>query len=506
MNTKGACERMKRISLKKLQKGFAVLCVLALVLSTLPLYAIAFHNHPYYDDYGFSASVHQAWRESGSVKALAQAAFASARNTRMTWQGTYTGTILSNFQPGVFSESLYWLGTFILLTALIAGFAFFFETLLRRFGMEKWARMSLNCMAITLMIQLMPDVGEAFYWFNGGVGNVFIYSLLALSAALVMRLLAAKGSAVGLTIALAVLAVLLGGGSYGGGLFALCLCAVLLVWLFWKKHEKRWHMSALTLLFLCCFVYSMAAPGNAVRASVIKYETSAVKTVILSLYHGVGQLGSYITLPVVAVTLVMIPALYSAAKRSDWQFDHPWLAAALGVCLYCTQFAPPLYSIASIGAGRIVNTYYLSFIVLWFVYVYYLLGFIARRVTAELPELDARRFAALVLVSLCVLGTGCLAFKRSGDVLYGVQNLSGPSAALSILTGEAAQYDHEMTQREVLLNDDSQPVVTLKPLTAVPAVFMDDLIQPDAVYDVRPSLCLYYGKQAILIEGEVEVP
>ena len=59
-----------------------------------------------------------------------------------------------------------------------------------------------------------------------------------------------------------------------------------------------------------------------------------------------------------------------------------------------------------------------------------------------------------------------------------------------------------MMEREVLLNDDSQPVVTLEPLTAVPAVFMEDLIRPDAVYDVRESLGLYYGKEAIRIAGE----
>ncbi len=492
---------MKRIPLEKWQRVFAVLCVAALAVSTLPLYAIAFYNHPYYDDYGFSASVHHAWKETGSLAALAKAAWESAKNTRMTWQGTYTGTILSNFQPGVFSEDLYWIGTWILLTALVVCFAFFFETLFVRFRLEKWARVSLTALILTLMIQFMPDVGEAFYWFNGGVGNVFVYSLLALAAALMMRLLDSRGRAVGLTAALGVLAVLLGGGSYGGGLLGLCLCAVLLVWLFAAKHGKRWQVSALTLLFLCCFVYSMAAPGNAVRAGVINYENSAVKTILQSLYYGVAQVGGYITLPVIAVTLVMAPALYAAARRSAWRFSHPWLAAALGICLYCTQLAPPLYSIASIGAGRIVNTYYLSFLVLWFAYVYYLLGFAARALPAA-PEMNARRFGALALAALCLLGAGCLAFKREGDVLYGAQNLSGPSAALSLLTGEAAQYDREMTQREQLLGDESQPVVTLAPLTVTPAVFMEDLIRTDAVYDVRPSLCLYYGKQAVRIEGE----
>ena len=107
-------------------------------------------------------------------------------------------------------------------------------------------------------------------------------------------------------------------------------------------------------------------------------------------------------------------------------------------------------------------------------------------------------------ISLCLLGMGCLACRPAGEALYGVQNLSGPSAALSILSGEAARYDAEMTLREEALNDPAQPVVTLSPLTAVPDVFMDDLIVPGAEYDVRPSLAAYYGKEAILIAGEEE--
>lgn len=41
-------------------------CVAALVLSALPLYAIAPYNHPYYDDYGFSAPVRHAWQQTAA--------------------------------------------------------------------------------------------------------------------------------------------------------------------------------------------------------------------------------------------------------------------------------------------------------------------------------------------------------------------------------------------------------------------------------------------------------
>ena len=489
----------------KIRRLMAWVCVAVLLLSTLPLYAISAYNHPYYDDYGFSAGVHQTWKETGSLLRVAEAAVQSARETRQNWQGTYTGTILSNLQPGLFSEGLYWVANVFLLTAFIACFLYFFMVVFGRLGLKKTESLSLGALAVTFMIQFMPDVGEAFYWFNGGVGNVFIYSLLALAAALGVKLADAKGRGAGLTALLALLAVLIGGGSYGGGLFALCVSAVALVWLFVGRHAKRWHFAGLIALFALCFLYSVTAPGNGVRAEMIGYHASPVKAVLQSVYHGVGQMGAYIRLPLIAITLLLFPALYDAARKSTLRFEHPWLALGLMGCLYCTQFTPPLYSIASIGAGRIVNTYLISFVVAWFLYVYYLAGYLARHADA-LPELSPRRFGALALVSVCLLGVGCLSFRRDGDVLYGAQNMSGPSALLSMLSGEAQQYDREMKEREMLLNDEQQPVITLRPLTANPAVFMDDLLEIGAVYDVRPSLCAYYGKEAILLEGEVDAP
>ena len=494
---------------KRLRRGLLWLSVAALVLGALPLYAISLYNHPYYDDYGFSAKAHQAWRDTGSVGAVLRAAWESAAKTRQSWQGTYTGTLLSNVQPGIFSERLYFIGTFVLLTAFIACFLYFFSVVMGRLGMDRTGRWTLGCLAVTLMIQFMPDAGEAFFWFNGGIGNTFIYSLMALAAALMVRLAEAKGRAVGLTAALCVLMVLLGGGSYGGGLLSVCMLAVCLVWMLRVRHPRRWRFAGLTALLLICFAYSMSAPGNAVRAGVIGYRASAVKAVLQALYYGVAQMSAYLRPALIAVTLAVLPALYGAAKKSPWRFSHPWLVLGLTGALYCTQMTPPLYAIASIGAGRIVNTYFISFVALWFPVVYYLAGFAARRLEAAgrgqlIRPLTARSYGALLAVSLCLLGMGCLACRPAGEALYGVQNLSGPSAALSILSGEAARYDAEMTLREEALNDPTQPVVTLSPLTAVPDVFMDDLIVPGAEYDVRPSLAAYYGKEAILIAGEEE--
>ena len=73
-------------------------------------------------------------------------------------------------------------------------------------------------------------------------------------------------------------------------------------------------------VLLGCFLYSMAAPGNAQRAALIGAQVSPVKAVLQSLYYGVSLMGGYLSLPLVAVTGLLVPFFWQAAKKSRWQF------------------------------------------------------------------------------------------------------------------------------------------------------------------------------------------
>lgn len=504
LNERGGEAMNSDTKAKGLMRLLMWVSIAVLILTTIPLYAISFYNHPYYDDYNFSASVHQMWNDTNRISDVLAEAVRSSQTMRQEWQGTYTGTFLSNIQPGVFSESLYFISTFVLLSAFILCFGYFFYVVFaKRLGVDKRGTIMLSAFALTLLIQFTPDVGEAFYWFNGGIGNTFIYSLLALSLALSLNLMGAKtkGHMIGITIALALFMVLLGGGSYGGGLFGLCLYTLVVLWLFHKKDRRAWIFAGLWALFLACFVYNMSATGNQVRAGVIGAHSSAIGSIVSAIYNGIAQIGSYIRLPIIAISLLIAPLFYNAAKGSDAQFKHPWITLALMTGLYCTQLVPPIFGGVGIGGGRIVNTYFQSFVVMWFIYLYYFLGHIARKTNLALV-LPRKSQHALILLTACLLVIGCMGFKQPDDKYYGAQNMAGASAALSIVNGEAAQYHHEMQVREAALNDSTTRVVTLAPLTVVPSVFMDDLITVDAVYDARPSLCRYYDKDAIIIEGE----
>lgn len=484
----------------------AAFCVLLLVAGVIPLYAVSLYNHPYYDDFGFSTATRQVWLATGDPLQVLAQAFRSAQGVRNTWQGTYTGTFLSNIQPGLFSESLYWLTTALLLTSFLLCFGFLLQTVFRRvLGAGRPETLAISSLALLLMTQFLPEADEAFFWFNGGIGNTFIYSLLALAAALWLRLGPAKGArAAWLTATLAVLFTLLGGGSYGGGLFGLLLCAAGVALAFAGHQRHRFAYAALTLWFLVCFLYSISAPGNVQRAALVGAHPSAFKAVLLSFYYGVALLGNYATLPVLAVGLSLAPLLWYVARRSTYRFAHPVWVLVGSICLFCAQLTPPLYGGVFLGGGRITDTYYYSFVVLGLLYETYLLGALARR--RERLGQPALRLATSVrygvlLASICLFVLGCLGYKHSDDTLYGPQNMAGGSAALSIITGEAARYDRDMTGRELLLNDTAKRTVTLQPLAAVPEVFMADLLTPGATVDVRPMLCAYYDKDAILLEG-----
>lgn len=487
-------------------KALAVCCALLLVVSLLPLYGISLFNHPYYDDFGFSARVHAVWQKTHSLPQVLETAVTSARETRDTWQGTYTGTFLSNLQPGVFSEGYYFLTTVLLLSAYLLCFGYFFKAVFGTLlGLSPADTVTLTSLLLLLLCQFLPDPGEAFFWFNGGIGNTFIYSLLALSLGLCVTLFKGKNrrGKVLILAALPMLMILLGGGSYGGGIFGLLCYGLLTLWTFLRRRRLKWHFAALTLLFLACFLYSVAAPGNGVRASVMGYRVSPLAAVWQSLTYGTALAGSYVRLPLLAVTLLLLPCFLTAAQRLAFRFPHPWLFILGGLCLYCAQFAPPLYAMGSIGGGRIEDTYYQSFVVLWFLGVFYLAGHLVQGRLAQgltlptLPTMASRRW---LIPCLCLFLVGCMAFQRPQDATYGLRNTAGGSALRSLLTGEAQRYHQEMKAREALLNDPSLSQVTLAPLTAVPEVFMEDLLVPGAPYNVRDSLCSYYGKTDIHLD------
>ena len=501
---------MKRTLFKKCMSDrlIATLCAFALLASLIPLYALAWYNHPFYDDFGFSIRIHQVWNHTGSVGAAVKEAWQNMLNTRQTWQGNYTATFLSGIQPGVFDEQLYFWTTVILLTSLIVGCGSLMIAALRKLLKAGWpATIQITSLLLFVMIQMTPAIDEAFYWFNGGIGYTFNYAVFAMLIALAIRLwcCTSKRKGAWLIAGMAVLAVLLGGGSYTGGLFGVVVFACAVILGFYRHSQWRWSYAALWGLLLACFMYSILAPGNMVRAATLMGGMSAPMAIAQSFYFGLGLMGDWFTLPVCVVCTAGVFALIPSLAKSRHTFKYPLLITLACICLFCSQLTPTLFTGNYLGDGRTVNTYFFTYVMMMTFLAVYWMGWSIKRITARSAIQGERKGVrvSIVIGAVVVLMIGMLGYHPHGSDEAGIINLASGSAMRSLLNGEAAAYDKAMSERDAAMNDDSILEPVLQPVQEIPDAFMGDALENENLDYVLRLYTEYYEKQRVTVaEGE----
>ena len=494
-------------------KQIARLCATLLALSLLPLYGISFFNHPYYDDFGFSILTHAAWRDTGNAGAVIMAAWRNTVGIRQTWQGMYTPSFLSALQPGLFGEGYYWIATFLLLSGLLASTLFFvWQILYKVLGAGRAATLAAWCCLAFLLVQFTPAPDEAFYWYNGGVGYTLMWCLLLLSSAvwlLFHRLdsRAGRGKRAALYLLLLLLLALSGGAGYSLLLFYSAGFLLFTSYAFVRKHPRKWaHLFAL-LLFLGCFAFNMAAPGNAVRAKTLHGGLSIPMAIAQSLYFGFALIGHWFTLPIAALLILLAALLFPTLRASRFSFARPgWITLLCG-CLFCTQLTATLFTGNYLGDGRVFNIYYDTYVLMMGFLALYWTGWVQRkgwsgfsRATSA-PALDhsVRIKGSVLAAAALLLLWGIVSYRPDGAESYGPQNMTSGSAALSMLRGEAAGYDRQMRERHALLNDAARPEVVLSPATGIPKVFVRDILRGGSREYVCYLYAEYYNKASVTV-------
>ncbi len=488
------------------------LCVAALLVSLLPLYALSFYNHACYDDFGFSILTHDAWRDTGSWLETFRAAVANTVEIRQTWEGTYATSFISTLQPAISGEHLYWLTTLVLLSFfLIAVWFFLRQVLVRMLQADKPTYWMAFCSMAFVMIQFVPDLSEAFFWFNGGVAYTLMWSIMILRLGVYVRMVHTpqKAGQIALGAALTVLTVVVGGAKYTTLLFAMLVEALTTAWAFWKKRSWRWFAAVMFLLMIGCFVFSAAAPGNGVRAQTLMGGMSAPMAILQSFYFGFALMGNWFSLPLMVVWALVAWQLSEALHGCAFRFSHPLWITILSICLFCAQLAPTIYTGNYLGDGRTLNTYFYTFVLMSCALVLYWVGWYTRQKdyrtryaaigTSRRDGLRIGAFAAAVLL----LVIGCLSYRPDQETAQGLQNMASFSALRSLLNGEAKAYDEAMNMRDAALNDPNQPEVVLKAVEEIPEAFMGDALESDNIDYVLSLYAEYYEKQRVSVaDGE----
>lgn len=488
------------------------LCVAVLLASLLPLYALSFYNHACYDDFGFSIRTHERWRDTGSAWDTFMAAVENTATIRHTWEGTYATSFISALQPALSGEHLYWVATAVLLTSFLFSVWFFLkQVLVKLLKTDKATFWMAFCALAFVMIQFVPDLSEAFFWFNGGVAYTLMWSLMALRFGMWVCFLREekKGLQWLWGILLMLLTVVLGGAKYSTVLLAALLDALIVFGCFAKKHRERWISLLVFAVLMVCFIFSMVAPGNGVRATTLLGGLSAPMAIFQAFYFGIALMGSWFSLPLLVVWAFVAWQLMEALHGCPYRFHHPIWVTVLSVCLFCAQLAPTLYTGNYIGDGRTVNTYFYTFVIMSCALVLYWLGWVVKRAEGRSPfpaigtsKKDGLRIAAFAVAAV-LLVIGCVSYHPEGSQSYGPQNMASGSALRSLLNGEAKAYDEAMDSRDAAMNDPTQPEVVLKPVEEIPAAFMGDALESDNIDYVLNLYQEYYQKQRVTVaEGE----
>ncbi len=486
-------------TIREKDKLAAVLLTVLFVLQIIPLLYLGRFNHPTSDDFKYGAYSHTAWQETGSLSAVFKAAAGGVAEDYRTWQGSYSALFLMRLEPAVFGERYYGLVPWIMLGLLTAGTLYFMRTLYKTvLKSDSLHYISMSMLVLSLCVQFSPVASEQFFWYNSSVYYNAFHSLLLFYLGWLIRF--GYGGRKRYIVYMALGGFLLGGGNYVTALFLVISHATALALLWYLKRRKEfWIVLLLWSEFLACFAFSAAAPGNAIRGAEIA-GYGAVSSIIRSLLQGVRYYMAWLDKWWLMVALFMLPMMFGLIRGTSFQFRYPVFVLLYLYGAFSAMSCPTFYALGSTGPGRIINIIYDSFLLVSYVQLFYLLGYICRRweeaVTEEKRQGERLRGLSCVLYNGAV-ATLFLMLLLSGTIL----DMTTVTACKVWIKGEGEQYHKEYMERLAVLEDESVTDVVFAPYTAEPKlVFIADGTGDPEFVNNR-EWADYYGKNSLVIRG-----
>lgn len=498
----------------------AVALAVLLALALIPMLAISRYDHSYADDWHYGVDAHAALEAGEGIPGAVAAAVTEAADTYSSWQGTYSAIVLMALQPGVFGEELYGLGAVGIIAALVLATGYAASVVVRDVcgaGRAEW--LCVTCAALLLQTQLLPSPVEGFWWYNSAIYYTFYHALLLVGAGLSVRLLRGRTHRGALTgpgmaarcAALVLLAFVIGGGNYVTGLVAVVALAGAVVAALTRGRRSAWLLVPALMVLAVGFACSMAAPGNAARqlsqfpGDNLGVLLTLVRSALAGFEYTLLWTNGFMALALV----LLLPVFARIARRSRCSFALPGIPAVALALLFMASFAPTFFSMGTVGPGRVQNIRYDFFVAAVLLCAGWLTGWVVRRLerreacraqdgaTAAAARPFPRRRALAAYLGCCML---VLAMTVASLAVDGRRrdDLVSISAASSLISGEAREYDEQVRARLAYLEGSEESSVDVAYYTAAPKVlFMGDIRDNMDNY-INYRLAQWYGKESII--------
>ena len=472
--------------------------VIVLILSLLPVSALAGVDRASADDWSFGTLTHLAWMDSHSVFQVLRAAFASVKKYYYAWQGTWFSVFLFSLQPEVFSHEAYCIVPYLTTGVLIAGVScFLYNLLVRLLHVSRRDFLLLDAVLLLTMIQFVPYKTSAIFWYNGAVHYTVPFALALAACGSFLHCVAdfRKRDVVFSTVFM----TLLGGTNYLAAILGLTLFFLFGVLFYKRERRVLWMLVPLSLETVGLLI-SALAPGNALRGG-DDYQITAgrmIQAVFDSFAQGAaGMLHTVVSHPTAMAAMIVTAVLLWDILRgtvpdSGISFPCPGLVILDFWCVYCAMYWPIVFVGGSVDDGSVSvgvpNTFFWVFILALFSSLLYGMGWLVKKKKAGgegllIPLYAAGFGAAFLLLFVCRLD-----LKNSTDY----------ACYYYIRTGRAAVYKEQMDEfTELVTREDVEDVVVpfivgeQEPLVHLPLTLdKDDFI--------NQKMAAFFGKKSMV--------
>lgn len=471
--------------------------VLLLIAVSLPIVRIMMYCVPWYDDFGYGQFTKNFWLLNHSYLDALKGALWNVRTMWYAWQGTYTSCFFMSLMPAVWGTDKYVLGLWAILAVLIFSIFVLVNVLMKDVLKchDRWSILFIQSMTAVTVILFMRSAVEGFFWYNSAVHYTAMHSLGILLIAGVIKLLCVKGKwkTALLTVGNILGAVLVAGVNnvtiLQTGVVLISIIAIGLI-----LRNKR-----VFLLFPTAFCYAigmylnMASPGNAKR--MVCYEgmkLPPLEAILRSFQSAFTYLDDFTGWMTLAIMIFMIPVIIRVVSEVDFEFRYPGIVLLWSFCLYATGFTPMLYTMGSTAVGRAVNMTKVTFQLLLFLNLVYIIGWIYRTLHDKkgIKMQWKNTWVHYILTAFIMVCIFALEPNKGG--VY-----SSYCAYYFVHTGEAYNYHQEYLQR-VEICEGPQEDVVVNPYVFRPWLICPGDLSDDPCYEPNRFMANFFYKNSIV--------
>ena len=486
---------LKNITIKQV----AWLSVLCYLISIIPLLALSVYAYPAADDFGYGAACHQTWLQTHSVWQTVWQAVLTAYDRYFTWQGTFSSVFLFALQPAVWSESLYWVTTVMMLVLLTLGVWCVMRAVLGKcLGADKYSILTISAVVLFFTVQCMVDGAQGLFWYNGAAHYIVMHGIYLVLVAFQVGQIKKETCPIGGIVVSTLLAFFVSGGNYITALlYGITVVTIAVVAVFAKQKRRVLRLVVPFVAYAVGFVLNVMAPGNAVRQANFTETPGVVSSVLISFSDCLQYvMGEWSDWRVVLMAVLILPIALRIVRETTFRFRYPLVVAGYSYCCLSAMFTPTIYATGSIGASRIHNIIFAMFLLLLALNVVYVTGWLVRKgYLSKQTDKDGKYdFVLLALVGICAMG------------IYGFiepRAFTATNAMESILNGEAENFREVNRMRRELLQDSQIRELELPRYDQLPPLlYIDDISE---VSDWKSDgMCRFYDKDRIVLEARGE--